>query len=62
MLVLIGVTAYLYFSGNLTPIINSITKKEDKTQETKTDGDNHNHEHVTGEDGIEENIIFDDFQ
>ena len=62
MLVLIGVTAYLYFSGNLTPIINSITKKEDKTHETKTNGDNHNHEHVTGEDGIEENIIFDDFQ
>ena len=68
LLVLIGVTAYLYFSGNLTPIINSITKKEDKTQETNkvTDETNEKHAHIdlgtTEHKDIVEDVLYDDFQ
>ena len=43
-LVIIGGFAYLYFSGNLTTIINSITnKKEDKTE---NNGNSDEHYHI----------------
>ncbi|MBR4496019.1 MAG: MBL fold metallo-hydrolase [Acholeplasmatales bacterium] len=54
-LIIIGVFLYLHFTGNLTTIINSITKKEDKTEE-------HNHNSTIGEDGIVNELIYDDFQ
>ncbi len=65
-LIIIGLFIYLYLSGNLTTIINKITKKDEIAEaaggNSSGSGTNHNHESVTGEDGITENIIYDDFQ
>lgn len=62
-LIIIGVFLYLHFTGNLTTIINSITKKEDKTEEVNHNG---SHEYIdlgtTVHNDIVEDIMYDDFQ
>ncbi len=63
-LLIIGGFAYLYFSGNLTTIINSIAnKKEDKTEDNGNSGE---HAHVdlgtTDHKEIVEDVVYDDFQ
>lgn len=61
LLVIIGVFAYLYFSGNLNTFIN-----KDKTDKTEETSESDNHEHVefgaTVHRDVVENVMYDDFQ
>ncbi len=75
-LIIIGVIVYLYLSGKLTLIINTITKKDETTEITGGNGsnsggeggssDSHEHEHIefgtTVHRDVVEDIIYDDFQ